>query len=502
MGTPVSPAEILATVPGAAALVDRTGTVHAVGPRFASFTRREARDLVGRPLAGLLRQTPAAQRVLAALAGPRELSEPDPVEVLCDPGPSVAALGVVAPAGPPFADGLALFVLHPPARPVPDSEVVKASRLETIALLAAGVAHDFNNMLTAILGNITLARAELAEADPVHRRLAAAEAAAERARELTRQLLTFTRGGDPVRRPSVLGGIVRDAARAVLRESPAVEGEFDIPGALWPVDADPEQIAQVVRNLAINAVQAMPHGGRAIVRMENLDAETAPAEGLPPGRYVRLSIVDSGAGIAPEHRARVFDPLFTTRAHGIGLGLTAAQMIVQRHQGVISIDSEPGEGTIVSVFLPALDVAPATAPRSAPVARSRPRVLVMDDEALIREVIGLYLERQGYEAVLAREGAEAVDLYRVALETGTRFDAVIMDLTVLGGMGGAEAIRRLLALDPEVRGIVASGYANDPVMANYREFGFRAALPKPFRADELTAALADLLSASGHGESS
>ncbi len=356
------------------------------------------------------------------------------------------------------------------------------SKLASVAVLAGGIAHDFNNMLTAILGNLGLMHGDVADRPHAIARIRAAEEAAERARDLALQLLTFSRGGEPVKKPVQLSEVLRQGAAFALRGS-TCRCDFEVQPDLWPADADAAQIGQVVQNLVLNASQSMPYGGTIVVRAINVGPADGAAQPL-----VRVSVADTGSGITAEDRPRIFDPFFSTRPERTGLGLTAVHSIVEKHGGTVVVESEPGLGTTITFMLPALIPQVARqAPR--PPQEVRGRILVMDDEPLIREVIGLYLERQGYKAVLAKEGGEAVALYRAALDGGHRFDAVVMDLTVPGGMGGAEAIREIRGLDPDVRAIVASGYSSDPVMARHRDYGFQAALAKPFRASELNEAL-------------
>ncbi len=359
---------------------------------------------------------------------------------------------------------------------------LRDSKLASVAVLAGGIAHDFNNMLTAILGNLGLMRGDVADRPQAVARIHAAEEAAERARDLALQLLTFARGGEPVKKTVQLADVLRQGAGFALRGT-ACRCDFEVQPDLWPVDADAGQIGQVVQNLVLNASQSMPHGGTIVVRAINV----GPGDGAPQPQ-VRISVADTGTGISAEDRPRIFDPFFSTRPERTGLGLTAVHSIVEKHGGAVVVDSEAGLGTTITFALPAqLPEAVKPVPRAP--AEIRGRILVMDDEPLIREVIGLYLERQGYKAVLAKEGSEAVALYRAALDGGHRFDAVVMDLTVPGGMGGAEAIREIRGLDPDVRAIVASGYSSDPVMARHKDYGFQAALAKPFRASELNEAL-------------
>jgi PAS domain S-box-containing protein len=381
-----------------------------------------------------------------------------------------------------------------------DEEVLKARKLESVGVLAGGIAHDFNNLLTVILGNVLLLKTRLEPDDPDLGKLVDAEEACLRARRLTHQLLTFAEGGAPIRRATFLSTLVEDACRVAGAGSGAgVRTALSLPPDLWPVEVDEGQIGQALNTLMLNAAQAMPSGGVIHAEAANavIEDADAPEPGLPePGRYVRVTIRDEGVGIPPEDLPRIFDPYFSSRERGSGLGLAAAYSIVQRHGGAIRAESAPGRGTTFVVHLPAaagpseeteaFEALSAAEPRGG-------RILVMDDEALVRVMIGDMLRHFGHEAVLTSDGAEAVEAYRRAFRDGARFAAVILDLTVPGGMGGREAMRLLLAIDPDVRGIVASGYSNDPVMAEYRKHGFRGVVAKPFRLDELRRTLRQVL---------
>lgn len=377
-----------------------------------------------------------------------------------------------------------------------EEELVRAQKLESVGLLAGGIAHDFNNFLMAILANIQFAEDGLAADDERCTYLKDAEAALFRARDLTAQLLTFARGGAPVREARHLTAMITETTAFTLRGS-AVRPVFEIEDGLWPVDVDIGQISQVIGNLVLNATQAMPDGGTVTIRAKNTEI-TAARPSLGPGRYVRIEVADTGEGIDPAHLGKIFDPYFTTKVHGRGLGLPSSLSIVRRHEGTIDVSSTPGEGTTFTVYLPASESAPREERKETPRAREnggpRRRVLIMDDEEGIREVMALMLGKKGFAVETAADGAAAVERYEEARTRGEPFDAVVLDLTVPGGMGGKETVERLLAIDPAVKAIASSGYSDDPVMASYSEYGFAAALPKPFRVDDLVAALDSLFS--------
>lgn len=366
-------------------------------------------------------------------------------------------------------------------------ELVKAEKLESLGLLAGGIAHDFNNILTGILGNISLVRARLGPASLLADRLENCEKAAIQATELTRQLLTFARGGEPVRKVIDPAPLIRDA-NFVLRGS-NVKSDIRIEEDLWSVDADAGQISQVLHNLIINAAHSMPSGGVITISAAN---ETVASENnltLTAGDYLRISVRDEGCGIPPENLTRIFDPYFTTKAKGSGLGLTTAYSIVRRHGGAIGVLSRVGSGTTFTIHLPALPQGMAETTTCCRVPDSHGgsgRILVMDDEELIRDVAREILELAGCTVVCCSDGREALEYFREAKECGAPFDAVIMDLTIPGGMGGEEAAGMLLAIDPEAVLIVSSGYANDPVLADFRSFGFSGAIKKPFNLETLT----------------
>ena len=379
-------------------------------------------------------------------------------------------------------------------------ERIKSSKLESVGILAGGIAHDFNNILTAILGNISLASAEAADRADPRPFLREADLACARARDLTQQLLTFAKGGAPIRQIALLCEVIRDSARFATHGATA-RCECQIPDNLWPVEADKGQISQVIQNVVINAAQAMPEGGVIQIAAHNLAEGGGLPLGLGPARYVRISIQDQGTGIRPEHLDKIFDPYFSTKRGGSGLGLATAYSIVKRHEGAITVDSQLGVGTRFEIYLPASNGFPPVTPvgLAASPAPGSGRILVMDDERPILNLLVKMLQKLGYEVIPAVDGAEAVRLYAEAQARGQAIDAVILDLTVPGGVGGEQALKQLAALDPAVKAIVSSGYSNDPVMASYREFGFQAVVPKPYGLDSLAAVLARVCAKSGAG---
>ncbi len=380
-----------------------------------------------------------------------------------------------------------------------EEELFNARRLESIGLLAGGIAHDFNNLLTAILGNISLTRTQLGQDERFRRNLDEAEKASLRAKDLTQQLLTFSRGGAPVRKTVSLPAIIRDSAMFTLSGSRA-GCRFLIPDDLYPVDVDEGQFSQVINNLVLNADQAMPEGGEIRICCANVSLGRDSHLPLPPGLYVRISVSDQGEGIPGELLPRVFDPYFTTKKQGKGLGLATVYSIIRNHDGHIGVQSSPAEGTVFTIHLPATVSSAVEAPPEEVLATpGRGRILVMDDEESIRDVAGEMLSYLGYEVDFAGDGVETLELYRRAQEQGRPFSALLMDLTIPGGMGGRDAIALLRELDPTVTAVVSSGYSNDPIMADYRAYGFSGVITKPYRVNELKRVLDEVIACRENG---
>ncbi len=382
-----------------------------------------------------------------------------------------------------------------------EQEVLKSQRMESLGVLAGGIAHDYNNLLMAILGNVNLAATLLKQGDVAraHERLSDAEKASVRAKDLTRQLLTFSKGGAPVKKITSAADLVREAISLAVRGTPA-RSDVTIPSDLWPIEADEGQISQVLHNLLINAVQAIgTSGGTIFLNCRNVSAGEGGAKLPSPRPYVMISIRDTGCGIRPEDRARIFDPYFTTKKKGIGLGLATSYSIVKRHEGLVTVESEVGKGAEFCVYLPAYRGA---SERMAPVEERHVagcgRVLVMDDEEIVRSATGAMLQNLGYTVETARDGAEAVQRYAAARSAGAAFDVVIMDATVPGGMGGRDAMRALLKIDPQARVVLTSGYTSDALLVEHREHGFADVIQKPYTAEELGGVIKRVLGSRVH----
>ena len=374
-----------------------------------------------------------------------------------------------------------------------ERELLKADKLESLGVLSGGIAHDFNNILTSILGNISIAKMFAKPGDKIFERLEEAENDCMRARVLTQKILTFSRGGAPIMKTAFISELLRDSAGFALSGS-NVRCEFSIPDDLWRIEVDEGQIAQAISNLIINASQAMPGGGVINLLAENIVVDEKQGIPLNNGGYVKISVTDHGIGIPKEHFQQIFDPYYTTKRGGSGLGLAIAYSIVKRHNGYIDVKSIPGKETTFSIYLPASPKEALAEKESGEKIRGgKGKILVMDDEKMIRDVVGDMLGILGYEAEFAKDGAEAVELYKKAEQSVRPFDAVIMDLTVPGGMGGKEAVRKLAEIDPEVKAIVSSGYSDDPVMADFRKYGFSNVVAKPYNIKELGDALYEVL---------
>ena len=378
-----------------------------------------------------------------------------------------------------------------------EEELLKIKKLESIGVLAGGIAHDFNNILAAILGNIELVSYRIDQEDSkTISLLSDAKKATRRATKLTQQLLTFAKGGEPVRGIIALPELIADSADFVLHGS-QVSCTYNSPDDLWKVDVDSGQLGQVIQNIIINAQHAMPEGGLIAIECSNIhDAASEAHLSIDNGDYVRVTIKDTGVGISKKIIDKIFDPYFSTKQRGSGLGLAICHSIINKHEGFITVDSLPGQGTTFTLYLPAVPVTGSTTTRkpNKPTATKACRIMIMDDDKMIRDVAQAQLENLGHEPVMVSNGRQAIDKYQELQDKKTPVDIIIMDLTIPGGIGGREAAEKLLAIDPEAKLIVASGYSNDPVMADYKKYGFCAAIAKPFDLKELNDAITSVLS--------
>jgi PAS domain S-box-containing protein len=372
-----------------------------------------------------------------------------------------------------------------------EAERLKATRMETVGLLAGGIAHDFNNILTAILGNVTMTRtiAERHQLADIDQNMVDAEIAAIRARDLTKQLLTFSKGSTPAVEILDIGKLVMESVNFSLHGT-SIKRELDIEPGLKSVAADGGQISQVINNLVVNAIQAMPQGGRIRCRIRNLQLDSESGGTLPPGDYVHIMLEDNGIGIRAGILDNIFDPYFTTKSTGSGLGLATSYSIIKNHEGHIAVKSQVGVGTTFDIYLPASDCEPVTTPETNETDIDKSlKILLMDDDNAVRTVAKKILESLGMEVTEALDGVQAIDLYEERFHGGEKFDLAIFDLTIRGGLGGVETLQQIRKIDPDVIAFVSSGYSSELDMDSYSRIGFKGAIPKPYTISEMKTAL-------------
>lgn len=369
------------------------------------------------------------------------------------------------------------------------SRLNQTQKMEAIGTLAGGIAHDFNNMLSVIIGNLSYVLGELDKGDDLFHILSDVEKSAIQSQSLTNQLLTFSKGGEPIKKITDINKLIEDAAIFSLRGA-NLKCDFKLSEDLWATEVDEGQINQVIGNLVINANQAMPDGGVISIQTENVFFEANNTMTLSDGHYIKISIEDQGIGISKKHCDKIFDPYFTTKQKGNGLGLASAYSIVQKHGGQITVYSEIEKGTVFTIYLPAsTDNVHGIQEEIKSKHKGTGKILIMDDQEPILKMVGRMLNKMGYETVFALDGSQAIELYKEARNSGRAFDVVILDLTVPGGMGGIKTITELLAIDSDVKAIVSSGYSNDPVMSNYQDYGFCGIVPKPYTKSQLAEVL-------------
>jgi PAS domain S-box-containing protein len=476
--------QIIETMSDALLVLDRENVIRLTNRSAAELFGRSEQDLIGMPVASIVTDPLFATEIDLV----RSSGHLNNVEFPCFRAEGTVFLNfsvslLCDKTGEPA--GIVCVARDITDRKKMEADRLRSQKLESLGVLAGGIAHDFNNLLTGILGNISLAREYAGPEDAIGVHLLEAEKASLWARDLTQQLLTFSRGGAPVRKTAAIGELVRDATELALRGS-RNRAEFHISPDLWTADVDEGQIRQVIQNLVLNADQAMPQGGVIEVACENAEAGPDRPEGHRSS--IRITIRDRGIGIPPEHLPRIFDPYFSTKQKGSGLGLATAYSIVTKHGGSIEAESRPGEGAVFRVNLPASNsgAVPVPAPQHMKPVSGKGRILLMDDEELLLSIASAMLRRLGYTVVTAKDGQEAIRKYKDACGTADAFDVVVLDLTVPGAMGGKDAVLRLREIDPQVKAVVSSGYSQDPVMSDYEKHGFVGVVPKPYKLVELS----------------
>jgi two-component system cell cycle sensor histidine kinase/response regulator CckA len=484
-------AALLAELAEAVLLADANGQVIHLNAKAEQLLGRNAEESIGQPACDLFRlvhrengqpgESPIAKAISTGESTP--LNTEFALDVATGtPLPVAFSLRAVLDATGRPAGAVLVFRL-PGEMSLTPEELVRANRFESLGQLAGGIAHDFNNLLTTILGGISLAK-DVHDGSGLQNSVEACEAA----KRLSRQLLTFSRGGSGVRQVVKPGEILAEAQRLAAAGS-TVKIEHNIAADAGTVCVDRAQMMQVFQNLIINAIQAMPTGqGQIWISAANAAIADGQVAGLAAGNYVQIAVQDNGSGIKPEHLSKIFEPFFTTKKSGTGLGLATVLSIVKRHGGQMGVDSEVGRGTAFTVFLPQADQPELVEPRRRPAmhhATQTGRILFMDDDEQIRTLTKSMIESLEYKCDLAKDGEEAIQLYKRYLNIGRPYDIVIMDLTIIGGMGGEQTFKILRDLHPEVCAILASGYDNDEMRRQFLDMGFYDYLTKPYRVGEL-----------------
>jgi PAS domain S-box-containing protein len=372
-------------------------------------------------------------------------------------------------------------------------EMIRRHKLDSLGLLAGGIAHDFNNFLSGILLSTSIAKRYIEPGSEAFEVLNDAEQATKRASNLSNQLVTFTKGGDPVRSLISISKLLKETVDFALTGS-GVSCALDVPDDLWFADVDKGQVSQVIHNIVLNALQAMPNGGNLIVKANNVLLKTDNEMDLDPGKYLKIFITDTGVGIPEENLSNIFDPYYTTKERGSGLGLTISYSIIKKHKGFLGVNSIEQHGSTFFLYLPATQTMPGTLEETGDsIKRGKGKILVMDDEEIVLSSASKGLKLLGYEVSSVKNGAEAVDCYKKAITEKTPFTAAILDLTISGAMGGKETADLIFLTDPKAKIVVSSGYSKDPIMSDYKKYGFKACLMKPYTIEELSDAIASII---------
>jgi PAS domain S-box-containing protein len=449
--------------------------------------------------------TETSQEVIKRAAsnpGGRFMSRSLELKVTRQGGPIVWAEASIDPLLNPHGHPIGvLYILRDiTERKRMEEEMLKAQKLESLGVLAGGIAHDFNNLLTSVIGNLSLMEFYAESGEDIAELLEETKKASLQTKHLTQQLLTFSKGGEPIRKQVPISKLIESAAKFFLSGS-NIKYTLFTPDDLWGVEIDEGQINQVMNNLLINAEQAMPKGGKIEMFAENVIVRDIDGLPLKEGNYVKISIRDYGAGIPEELLDKIFDPYFSTKPKGSGLGLAITYSIMKKHKGHIMVESQLGVGTTFHLYFPAVEkIIPTQDSVHHHEEKPHPgkgTILFMDDQSEIRKLAGRMLKLLGYEVEFASNGEEAISLYKKALESKEAFDAVILDLTIPGGMGGKETIQKLREIDPGVRAIVSSGYSNDTIMSDYKQYGFSGVVAKPYETGELEKVLSRVIQEAG-----
>ncbi len=379
-----------------------------------------------------------------------------------------------------------------------EKEMIINQRIESIGMLAGGIAHDFNNILTSILGNISMLKLSVEINHPEYSYITDAEAAANAARDLTQQLLTFSKGGTPIKELTSIENVIMESTRFSLHGS-GIAAKYDFSSDIWPINVDKGQIGQVIQNMVLNAVQAMKSNGtiNIIARNERVKLDLAGNQFLKPGKYVKVSVIDTGCGIPAKILPRIFDLYFTTRPTGNGLGLSICHSIIKKHGGAVTVNSEVNRGSTFNIYLPADPdalILDKSKPEHLKKGSGRGRILILEDERDVIKIMRNMLEILDFEAKFTDDGIDTINEYEKSMESGNPYDIVILDLTIPGGMGGKETVKKLLAIDPDIISIISSGYATGTIMSNHKQFGFKDVLVKPYTIADLSNILNKTLS--------
>ena len=391
--------------------------------------------------------------------------------------------------------GMVLQTIDISDKKIMEEEITKAQKLESIGILAGGIAHDFNNFLTGIIGNISLAKLKTDPKDEIYEILTESEKAAHSAKTLTQQLLTFSKGGVPIKEKTDIKNLIRECAKFSILGS-NINCEFDFQDNLWKVIIDIAQMNQVVNNIILNAIEAIPEEGTITIKAENYEIGGKEKIPLKKGKYVKITFKDTGIGISEKNIHKIFDPFFTTKENGSGLGLATVFSIITKHRGFIFTESKAGKGSSFHVYLPASTDGTKKGQQKEKrdiIPKSSGKILIMDDKSFIRRSAKRALNLYGFDVSGAENGETAIHLYKKSMKKGTPYDVVILDLTVPGAMGGLKTLKELRKLDPKIKAIVSSGYSDDPVMSEHEKFGFNAIIKKPYEYYELAETVKKLI---------